>query len=268
MYHELTSDYFVHPNGLAFDFTSKSDITFIMFMGGISKKYFDIKQRLDFWKKYISKNTNVNPNVIIVADVSENHVYEFNFHGIEGICNDIWELSKIILDKLYLKGCTKRTIIYGDCGAAVPIALSSTIVPYHSMILTTPYFTVLGSENEFDISQYSIWHAKQISAHNYTKNQNYKNYFDTLNYFDEFTKNSTNLLNLHWATNIVGTDLLFRHKANQLPKRTNITITDHTIPDRIEGHVLASYLFSVGKLQKLVTEQVVIQKNILYTSNQ
>lgn len=262
----VRDDYFVHPNGLAFDFRSKSDVTFIMFMGGISKKYFDIKQRLDFWRKLIHKNSNIDPNVIIVADVNENTVYEFNFHGIDGICNDIWELSKIILDKLYLQGTTKKTIIYGDCGAAIPIALSSTIVPYHSMILTTPYFTVLGSEHEFDTGQYSVWHSKQISVHNYNKNQNYKNYFDTLNYFDEFTKNHTNLLNLHWATNIIGTDLLFRHKANSLPKRSNISIVDHTIPNKIEGHILSSYLFSTGKLQSIVTEQIKIQKNILDTN--
>jgi hypothetical protein len=263
----IEDDLFVHPNGFAFDFKSKADITFIMFLGNISKKYFNVKQRLDYWKKQIKRDTKIDVNVVIIGDIRENDLYIANYTGIDGICNSVWELSKILLDIIYTKQKTKRTVVFADCGGSIPAALSSSVVPYHSMTLTTPYFTILGSENEFDTSQFSMWFARELSINIYNNLSEYKQYFDILDYCDRYIQNSNQMLNLHWATNIIGTDLLFRNRANLLPKKMNLIITDHFIPLHIEGHMLSSYLFSTRKYQKLIAEQIDIQKKILDNNN-
>lgn len=260
-------DYFIHPNGLGFDFRSKSDITFIMFMGGISKKYFDVKQRLDFWKAQIKRDTKIDVNVIIIGDIRENNLYIANYNGIDGVCNSVWELSKILLDTVYFKRKSKRTVVFADCGGAIPALLSSSIVPYHSLNFTTPYFKILGSENEFDTSQFSMWFSRELSINIYNTVSEYKEYFDILHFCDQYTQNPNQILNLHWATNIIGTDLLFRNRANLLPKRLNLTITDHIIPPNVEGHLLASFLFTKRKYQKMIAEQIDIQKKILDNIN-
>ena len=262
----LNDDYFVHPNGFAFDFKSKAKLTFVMFLGNLPKKYFNLKQRLDFWKTQIKRDTKTEINVVIVADVRENTLYGANYSGVEGVCNSVWELSKILLDTIYLKNQTTRTIVFADCGGCIPAMLSSSIVPYHSVNLTTPYFQIIGSENEFDTSQFSMWFARELSINIFDTLQQYNNYFDVLSFCDQYTKNPNQILNLHWATNIIGTDLLFRSKAELLPKRPNLTITDHVLPLNIEGHMLATYLFNKREYQKMVAKQIDIQKKILDNS--
>lgn len=263
----INHNLFVHPNGLAFDFRSGADITFVIFLGNISKKYFNVRQRLDFWKNQIKRDVKFDVNVIIIGDIRENDLYIANYTGIDGVCNSVWELSKILFDVIYLKRSTKRTVVFADCGGSIPAVLSSTIVPYHSMTLTTPYFTIIGSENEFDTSQFSIWFARELSINVYNNLSEYKQYFDILDYCERYIQNSNQMLNLHWATNIIGTDLLFRNKANLLPKKDNLTITDHIVPPKVEGHMLASYLFSTRQYQKLIADQINIQKKILDSNN-
>lgn len=259
----ITDNTFFHPNGLGFDFSSKSEITFIMFLGHISNRFFDVQGRVTLWKNLIKKTTNEDINVVIVGDVRENNIYSCNYEGVEGVCGSIWELAQILLEKLYLQGTTKRTVVFADCGGAIPAILTSTIVPYQSVNFTTPYCTIMGSENEFDINEYSLWYSRDASIQIYNTNKNYLKYYDTLKYYDEYTNNPNHFLSLYWASTIKGTDLLFRNKANFLTKRSNLRIIDYKVPNHVEGHVLASYLFSTGKLQKLVTEQIKIQKQIL-----
>jgi hypothetical protein len=259
----LQDDTFFHPNGFGYDFSTKSEITFIMFLGHLSSKFFDIKGRVLFWKDTIKKETNTNVNIIVIGDVRENKIYGCNYQGVEGVCTSIWELSQILLEKLYLQGTTKRTIVFGDCGGAIPAILSSTIVPYHSVNFTTPYCTIMGSENEFDINEYSLWYSRDASIEIYNTNKDYQQYYDTLKYYDQYTENPNNILNLYWSSTIKGTDLYFRNKANLLAKRPNLKIVDYKVPNHIEGHLLASYLYKTNKLQKMVADEVDIQKKIL-----
>lgn len=259
----INDNYYVHPNGFGFDFRSKSEICFIMFYGNVSQKYFNVEKRIKFWKNQIKRDTKLDVNVIVIGDIRENAQYACNYNGVEGVCNSVWELAKILLDVIYFRGHSKKTIVFADCGGAIPALLSSSLVPYHSLNFTTPYFSIYGSENEFDTSQFSMWLARDICINIFNTCQDYKVYFDTFQLCDQYTSNHNQILNLHWATNIIGTDLLFRHKANLLPKRSNLKIVDHIIPRNIDGHLLATYLFNSRKLQKLVAEQIDIQKKIL-----
>lgn len=256
----LDSKYYVHPNGLGFDFTSNSDITFLMFLGYEPRKTKTIKGLVDFWKKQIQKKTKFDVNIVIIGDRRDYDHYIVNYQGIEGVCDSLWELSNILFERLYLKGSTKRTIVFGDCGGAIPAMITSVKIPYHSINLTTPYMTILGKETTFDISQYTMWHSRELCAWIHDTNADFKEYFDTIDYYESYTKNSNNMLTLHWATNIIGTDKLFRDRAGMLPKRPNLKIIDHIIPNHIEGHKLVSYLYQSKKYQQMITDEIILQK--------
>lgn len=259
----IQDSYYIHPNGLGFNFTNRAEITFVMFLGGAPAST-TIKKLLDFWTNYFQKKLKKNINVVIIGDKkTDGKFYAANYSGIENVCNNVWELSKILYDLLYKKFLTKRVVVFGDCGGSIPAILSSTVVPYHSITLTTPYYEVIGSEHEFDTSQYSMWYSRELSIDCYNNQANHKSYFKTIEYFDEYTKNSNNVLNLHWANTIIGTDLLFRHKANLLPKRQNIRIIDHAVPKSVEGHMLIKHLVNTGQYYKMVAEEIKIQQLII-----
>lgn len=263
----LLDDYHVFPNGLAYDFTNRSDITFILFMGaGPAANAKPLKNYLDFYSKYFYRKLKKCINVVIVADRQpQNLIYTGNYSGIFGLCNNVWELGKILKHLVYEKFCTKRTVVFGDCGGSLPAILTSTMVPYHSITFTTPYYEILGSENDFNVDQYSMWFARNHSVYIFDNLPEFKKYFDTIDYYDEYTKNSENQLNLHWASNIIGTDLLFRHKANRLPKRNNLRIIDHMVPSHVEGHLLIKWLVNTGLYYNMILDEIKIQQSIIDT---
>lgn len=256
----INDDYFVHPNGLGFDFTSKSDISFVMFLGYEPKKNKQIKNILDYWKKRLDYKSKFKVNVIIIGDRREYDHYIANYYGIEGVCENLWDLSYILLNKLYLKGTTKRTVVFADCGGSIPAMLTSIKVPYHSINLTTPYMSVIGSDHSFDTSQYTMWHSRELSIWVYDNSTEYKQFFETIDYYDLYSRNNDAMLTMHWANNIIGTDRLFRDMANNLPKRPNIKIIDHIVPHNIEGHKLAKYLFDTKKYEQLIVDECNVQK--------
>lgn len=262
----LDDAYCVYPNGLAFDFRNKADITFVMFMGA-AIKIKPLKKYLDFYGKFFYRNLKKFVNVVIVADRKEQTgIYAGNYGGIYGLCDNVWEIGKILKQIIYEKNHTQRTVVFGDCGGSLPAMLTSTIVPYHSINFTTPYYEILGSDNDFDSSQYSMWFARNHSIYIFDNFTKLKKHFDTISYFDEYTKNSQNQLNLHWASNIIGTDLMFRHKANMLPKRNNLRIIDHIVPANVEGHLLIQWLISTGLYYNMILDEIKIQQSIIDTT--
>jgi len=263
----LSENYFVNPNGLAFDFTNKSDITFIEFVGANNTLY-SVKKKLDFYKKFLFSKLAKHINVVIVGDNKLNgKLYTCNYSGVLGTCNSVWELGNILYNKIYIENNTKKTVVFGDCGGSLPAILTSTIVPYHSINFTTPYYQVIGGNHDFDTSQYSIWFAREICVHVHNTENSYKQYFDTLDFYEQYTRNQSNYLNLHWANTVVGTDLLFRDKAKLLPKRSNFKIIDHLVPSTVEGHLLASYLVKTKKWYQMIIEEIKIQQSIIDTFN-
>jgi len=260
----LNTNYYVNPNGLAFDFRDNSEITLIKFLG-YEVKQKPIEHLLRFWKTLSRKLAGSDCNIVIVTDRGNNRHYIANYFGIENVCNNVWELSKLLNDKIYLNSKTKRCIVFADCGGTIPAILSSTIVKYHSINVTTPYLTIVGSENEFDTNQYTLWYSRELCVEIYHDAQEFRDYYDTLQYYDRYTQEPDSLLNMHWASNVKGTDLYFRNRANQLPKRSNITITDHVLPAHIEGHNLTKYLWANKQYQGLLKQQLLIQKGYLDT---
>lgn len=260
----IESKRFIHPNGLAFDFSTNSDITFLIFVGyePLSKP---MHVMLQFWKKLTKKLAGQDINVVFIADRGSNKFYKANYFGIQNVCDNVWELGKLLYDKMYLKANTKRAIVFADCGGTIPAILTSTLVPYHSLNMTTPYLTIIGSENEFNTNQYTLWHSRELSKEIFLEANKFQSYFDTLAYYDLYTQNPNNLLNLHWANNILGTDLWFRNRAEQLPKRPNLTITDHILPANLEGHNLTKHLWADKTYQKMIKKQLEIQKSYLGT---
>lgn len=259
----IESNYYANPNGLAFDFTDRSEVTLLQFQGlGTSSNL--ITDVMSFWKKVISRKLKRQVNVIIIKDMRSSGIhaghYTANYEGIVGVCENIWELCKLLNDKLYLKnGTTKRSVVFADCGGSIPAILTSILVPYHSMNFTNPYLTVLNPENEFEIKSTGMWFAKDTCVYAHDKLTDYKSWFQTLQYFDEYTKNPNVQLNLHWATNLVGSDLLFRNEAEKLPKRSNIKITDHLVPNHVQSHLLEKFLFNNRKYMTLVTDEIKTQ---------
>jgi len=267
----LESNYYANPNGLAFDFTDKSEVTFIQFQG-MGENSNIITDVVSFWKNVVFHKLKKKINVIIIKDnrlhgLHTGH-YTANYHGVVGAVDNIWELCQLLNDKLYLKnGTTKRTVVFADCGGSIPAILTSILVPYHSMNFTNPYLTVLSPNNEFEVTSNGMWYAKDTCVYAHENLQDYQPWFETLQYFDNYTKNPNVQLNLHWATNLIGSDLLFRNEAERLPKRVNIKITDHNVPSNIESHLLEKYLFQNRKYLKLVTDEVKAQYAIVETVN-
>ena len=261
----IENSYYVHPSGLAFDFRNKSAITFILFMGAaVSIK--PLKTYLDFYNKLFYRKLKKLVNVVIVADRQPNTLmYTGNYRGISGLCDSVWQLGKLLNHIIYEKHHTERTKVFGDCGGSLPAILTSTVVPYHSITFTTPYYEVLGNKNEFDVEQYSMWFARNHSVYTFDNLSEHKPYFDTIEYYDEYTKTTENQLNLHWASNIKGTDLLFRHKANMLPKRSNLRIIDHLVPSDVEGHMLIKWLSNTGLYYSMILDEIKIQQAIIDT---
>lgn len=249
---------FIRDKAMGFDFSDRSEITFIIFYGLVGPDASSIAKSLGFWKKFFYSKMGHHVNVVGITDGGRDFgVYSANYLGIPGICSSTFELANLLNDKLYLRnGTTKRTVVFADCGGTIPAILTSSVVPYHSLNLTTPYLKVIGSEQEFDSSQYSVWIARKHAEWAHVELAHMKQWFNTVEYLDMYIRNPNSQLNMHWAKNIIGTDLLFRDSVRILENKTNVMITDHEIPPEIDGHMLQRHLITSRKYFTLVNNEI------------
>lgn len=259
-YGQITDSVFIQENGLGFDFSDQSEITFVQFNGIGGPGTSSVAKILTFWKRYFYKKFGHHVNVVLVRDGGrEFGEYTANYLGIAGICSSVFELANLLNNKIYLKnGTTKKTVVFADCAGAFPAVITSSIVPYHSINLTTPHLRILGTNQDFDSSQKSAQIAKTHSSWIYEEIPEMRPWFDTIGYLESFTTRPENFLNLHWAKNITGPDLMFRNQASQL-KKSNVSITDHEIPLDVEGHQLIRHLISTKEYYRLVDTEVYAQ---------
>lgn len=257
-YGHVDDSVFILEDRLGFDFSDKSPVTFVYFNG--MGTHTPIAKSLRFWKNFYYKRLAQHINVMIVRDEGRQYNrYSANFLGVLGVCEDTVGISNFLNEKLYVKGTTKRTVVFADCGGAFPAVCSSVFVPIHSLNLTTPYLKVIGNDQELTTAGHTVWIAKEQSVWVWNELSHMNTWFDTATYLEQYCQNPSSQLNMHWATNVLGSDLMFRHTAEHLKKYPNVTITDHVMPPGMEGHLLQKYLIESNKFFSLVGQELRVQ---------
>lgn len=243
-YGQLTDKIFIKDSIIGFDFSKNSPVTFITFdgAGGWGSK---LSKRMLFWGNLFHKHLGHHVNVVCIRDGNRNfNHYSVNFLGLQGICENFADLGNLLNEKLYLKGSTRRTLVFGDCGGAVPAMLTSTIVPYHSILLTNPILEIERPGTDFSVSTHSSSYIKKISNWLYENLPEYRDYFDSslIYYLDKFTDQPNTSLDLHWASSVTGIELYYKNQAEFLKLKSNVKIQTHVID--IDAHLLQPWLIS------------------------
>jgi len=256
-YGRSTDQVFIHENGIGFDFSDRSPVTFIQFNGLGGPTTSSIARTLVFWKKHFFNKLGQHVNVVSIRDANRDHgVYIANYLGIMGVCDSFFGIANILNEKLYTNGTTKKTVVFADSGGSIPAILTSADVPYHSLNLTTPYLKVIGGEHEFDVSQFTNWLSRKHCIYAHDNVGHMKSYFNVIDFLDDYVQNPSVQLNMHWSTDIIGTDLLFRNNANALKHYANVSIEDHETPPEIDGHMLLRHLINTKKYYSMVNTEI------------
>lgn len=252
---ELSDAAFVREDALAFDFTSRSAITLVIFPGIGQVTREKIGKRVNFWRRLVKRELNQDANVVFVRDGKRGQgVYTANYNGIPGICETPFELANILNDKLYLRGTTRRAVVMADCGGTIPAILTSAVVPYHSLNLFTPYLKVFGSENDFDVSRYSVWKAREHAIWVHDNLTSMRRWFDLTEFLDLYLSAPNANLTMHWAKTLIGTDLLFRELVRRVETRPNVRVVEHDLPPEYDPHVLQRWLVDTRQWYRLGVE--------------
>lgn len=237
----INDDYFVLEGSLAFDFTAKSDITIVFFLGAASNTdRHNIENQIKIIKQGLAASGRI-VNAMVITD-GDNPGYSCNFLGIPGICDNLEELSNLINKKLYWQGTTKRTIVIADCGGAVPAVITSSMVDYHSMFLTTPHLRVFPDARNFTMpdriahygSNVHVWIAKNLLA--------FEGFFDCLDFLDKYINKYDTRLSINYAKTVQGSDLKMRDLLSIYKYKTNVSINDWNIPDTYSPHSLIRWM--------------------------
>lgn len=252
----LPDKYFAQDGALCYDFTSDSDVTIVIFYGAVDAAIrADITPKMSRVKKAI-QDRGRDVNLMIITD-GNNPQYSCNFHGVAGVVDSLDDLSNFISKKLY--GPSRRTIVITDCGGAIPALISSSMVKYHSLLFTTPYFEVINFEDNYTVKDAST--AYSINSQTWIRKNlaSYGGMFNCLSYLDNFINTSDTRVSMHFAKSIYGSDLKMREFLNIYKHKPNVKTTDWEMPPDLNPHLLAQWLAKDGRMLDLICNEIDFQ---------
>jgi hypothetical protein len=150
---------------------------------------------------------------------------------------------------------TRRTVVSSDCAGAGMALNTSRLVPYHSMVLTSPYLDVLHRDSVFE----ERYKATNISLD--LCNDIYNKYsaahideFNCTRALENFVSNPNVHVSIHWSNKIYGSDLMFRNSVMYLEKKLNFVVVEHDTPVDTDPHILLKWLQETKQHVPLVME--------------
>lgn len=251
---------YIKEHSLCFNFTCPSDIVIVNFLNFAPIFKGELKEITD----KISSSLQVN--YMTICGGNANYAYRFNLDGIIGF--DSWTDPYLIGDFLYelllVRNKFKYIIFTGDCGGAYTALLASKKVPVHSFLFTTPSITISDFREQG-------WIEEKVNAYKIKKyacdNMSFlQGNFDAFPIFLSHVNNGTKI-NIHWAINVVKTDLYEKNRVEAISNKRNLTITLHQIPHDMNPHHLRDWLNQTARMELYFIQEINIAKAYLSVIN-
>lgn len=248
---------YTKEHSLCFNFTYPSDIAIVNFLNFAPAIKGELKEMTDRMSSLLQVNC-----MSICGSNSKNHAYRFNLDGIPEF--DLWTdpyfIGTFLYELLIVKNKFKYIIFVGDCGGAYTALLASKNIPVQSFLLTTPSITISDFREQG-------WVKEQVSAYDIKKyacdNLSFlKENFDTFPIFLNHVNNGVQI-NVHWANNVVKTDLYEKNRVEAITDKKNLTITLHNIPYGKNPHHLIDWLTKTSRIDLLLIQEIKIAKAYL-----
>lgn len=248
-------------HSMCLNFTYPSDIVIVNFLNFAPSYKGELKEMTDTMSSTLQVNY-----MTICGGNAFGHGYRFNLDGIPGF--DLWTdpyyLSDFLYELLLVRNKFKYIIFVGDCGGAYTALVASKKVPVHSFLFTTPSINVGDfSEKGFTEEQISGYGIRRYACDNMNL---VKDHFDAFPIFLNHVNNGTTI-NIHWANNVVKTDLYEKTRVEAIVDKKNMSITLHQIPHDINPHHLIHWLNQTSRMELYFIKEINIAKAYLSVIN-
>jgi len=246
---------FCLSGSIAFDFSNNFPITYVDFLNFSNNK--DLEYRTTSSSNYYG----VNYVIIVGGDNTKANDFRYNLDGIKGLSEwqDPFYIGNFV-KQLLIKNNSKYNIFYGDCAGAFTALIASKNAPVNSIILTSP--TINASDfSELNIENIQGFHFRKNIIKTINIDKNILDAFPILiNNIDQGVRTS-----IHWANNVIGSDLYEKNRVLNLPKNLNLNIIEHQLPPTKNPHFLANWLVDTKQFFNIIKEEIQIGNTILST---